>query len=45
MNAMVNDAAQFQRNVTRNNKIEMKKKSKCMKMQCNNAIGTTEMES
>jgi hypothetical protein len=23
MNAMVNDAAQFQRNVTRNNKIEM----------------------
>jgi hypothetical protein len=25
MNAMLNDAAQFQRNVTRNNEIEMKK--------------------
>jgi hypothetical protein len=25
MNAMVNDAAQFQRNVTRNNEIEMKR--------------------
>jgi hypothetical protein len=41
MNAMVNDAAQFQRNVTRSNE----KKSKCMKIQCNNAIGKIEMES